>query len=136
MVLVEPAPFQVHLRISDPRLGDQHHHRLRERAAAHHQELERVVDAGRVALVLVHDGEELGDVVAEELRLQAALARAHPVHVALERVDLAVVADVAVGVRERPRRECVRAEARVDHRERADDAGIGQVRVVLSDLIR
>ena len=109
---------------------------MRERAAAHHQELERVVDAGRVALVLVDDGEELGDVVAEELRLQAALARAHPVHVALERVDLAVVADVAVGVRERPRRERVRAEARVDHRQRADDAGIGQVRVILSDLIR
>ena len=45
------------------------------------------------------------------------LARAHPVLVAAERVDLAVVRDAAVRVRALPGRERVRREARVDERE-------------------
>ena len=63
------------------------------------------------------------DQVAGELRL----ARAHPVAVALDGVDLAVVRDEAVRVRQRPRRERVGREARVHQRERAGEARVGQV---------
>jgi hypothetical protein len=38
------------------------------------------------------DGQDLRQVVAEQLATQLALARAHPVDVAAQRVDLAVVA--------------------------------------------
>ena len=135
MVLVEAPAVEVHLRIADPRFGDQHHHRVRQRAAAHHQKLERVVEACRVALVLVHDRKELGDILAEQLRLEAALACPHPVHVALQRVDLAVVTDVAVGVRQRPGRKRIRAETGMDDDQRAGHAGVGQILVVLRHLV-
>ena len=46
------------------------------------------------------------------------LAGAHPVLVALHRVDLAVVGDEAVRVGERPRRERVRREAAVHEQQR------------------
>ncbi len=50
---------------------------------------------------------------------ELGLARAHPVDVAHHGVDLAVVADHAVGVRELPAREGVGGEARVHERHRA-----------------
>ena len=69
------------------------------------------------------------------LRAQQPLAGAHPVDVAGQRVDLAVVRDVAVGVGQRPRRERVRAEALVHERERRLDVGIGQIGKHRLDLI-
>ena len=64
------------------------------------------------------------------------LARAHPVAVALQRVDLAVVGDIAVRVRERPRRERVGREAAVHQRQRRLDALVGQVGEELGELRR
>ena len=58
---------------------------------------------------------------------QQRLAGAHPVDVAAQRVDLAVVRDVAVRVRQRPRRERVGAEALVDERERRLDDRVGEI---------
>ncbi len=66
VVLVEGAPLLVHQRIARPGLGDHHHHGVRERVAALHQEFERVVEAGGVGLALVGDRPELGNVVAVE----------------------------------------------------------------------
>jgi hypothetical protein len=106
---------------------DHHHHRVRERAAGEDEQLERVVEHRRVAAVRVDDREDLLDVVAEELGLEERLAGVHPVDVAAERVDLAVVRDVAVRVRAVPARERVRAEARVDERERRLHRGVLQV---------
>ena len=64
------------------------------------------------------------------------LAGAHPVAVALHRVDLAVVGEVAVRVRERPRRERVGREAAVHQRERRLDALVGEVGEELGELRR
>ena len=64
------------------------------------------------------------DVVAERRRLEQRLARVHPVDVAAQRVDLAVVRDVAVRVRAVPARERVGGEARVHQRDaRSPSAG-------------
>ena len=65
-----------------------------------------------------------------------ALARVHPVDVAAQRVDLAVVRDEAVRVGAIPRRERVGAEALVHQRERAREVGIGQVAVELPGSAR
>ena len=62
-------------------------------------------------------------------------ARAHPVDVAAQRVDLAVVRDVPVRVRERPRRERVRAEPLVHQRERRLEVRIRQIGEHRDDLI-
>ena len=75
------------------------------------------------------------DVVAELRRRHRRLPRRHPVVVAAQRVDLAVVGDHAVGMRERPGRERVGREALVHQRERALEVRIVQVRVIGAELI-
>ena len=47
------------------------------------------------------------------------LARVHPVDVAAQRVDFAVVRDVTIRMRAVPARESVRAEAGMNQRQRA-----------------
>ena len=96
VVFVEGAALLVHQRIARPRFGNHHHHRMRERIAAHGEEFERVVEAGGVGLAFVGDRPQLGDVVAEFRRRHRRLPRRHPVVVAAQRVDLAVVGDHAV----------------------------------------
>ena len=93
VVFVEGAPLLVHQRIAGPRLRNHHHHGVRERVAALHQEFERVVEAGGVGLAFVGDRPELVDVLAEQRRGDGRLPRRHPVHVAAQRVDFAVVRD-------------------------------------------
>ena len=82
------------------------------------------------------NGLELLNVLAEERRGELRLAGVHPVDVAAQGVDLAVVRHVAVGVRAVPTREGVRAETRVDQREGAFHAGIGEVGIEFRDLRR
>ena len=105
-----------------------------QRIAAAHEELERVVEAGGVRLALVGDRPELGDVVAEQFGIDARLPRRHPVDVAAQRVDLAVVGDHAIGMREAPGRERVGREALMHERERGFEARIEQVLVVGTEL--
>ena len=128
VVFVEGAPLLVHERIARPGLRNHHHHGVRERVAALHQEFERVVEAGGVGLAFVGDRPELVDVVAEQRRRHRRLPRRHPVVVAAQRVDLAVVRDHPVGMRERPGREGVGREALVHQRERALEIRVVQVR--------
>ena len=66
VVLVEPAAIEVHLRIRHPRLGNQHHHCMRERSAAHREELDGIVQTGRVALLFVDDRVQLGQIFPEQ----------------------------------------------------------------------
>ena len=63
-------------------------------------------------------------------------ARLHPVDVAAQRVDLAVVRDEPVRMRQRPRRKGVRAEPLVDERERRLHARIVQIGKHPVDLVR
>ena len=135
VILVEVAPRLVHQRVAGPGLRDQHHHRMGERVAAAHQELERVVEAGGVGLAFVGDRPQLGDVGAEQFGIDARLPRRHPVDVAAQRVDLAVVGDHPVGMGEPPGREGVGGETLVDERERRLEARVEQVLVVARQLL-
>ena len=115
-------------------LRDHHHHRVRQRAAGQHEQLEHVVERRRVRAAGAHDRKHLRQVVAEQLGGELRLARAHPVDVAAQRVDLAVVGDHPVRVRELPARERVRREARVHQRQRRLGPRVGQVGVVAEQL--
>ena len=130
VVFVESAALLVHERIARPGFRNHHHHRVRERIAALHQEFERVVEAGGVGLAFVGNRPELLDVVAEMRRGHRRLARRHPVVVAAQRVDLAVVRDHPVGMGQRPGRERVGREALMHQRERAHEIRIVQVRII------
>ncbi len=134
--LVERLDLGRHRLVARPRLRNHHQDRVGQRSAGHHQQLEHVVERRRVAAAFADDRQDLLQIVAEQRRAQQPFARAHPVDVAAQRVDLAVVRDVAVGVGERPRRERVRAEALVHERERRLHVRVGQVGERRRDLIR
>ena len=119
-----------------PGLRDHHHHRVRERAARQRQQLEHVVERRGVRARGPDDREHLLQVVAEQLGGELRLARAHPVDVAAQRVDLAVVGDEAERVGELPARERVRREAGVHERERRLGPLVLQVGVVAQQLRR
>ncbi len=57
-----------------PRLGDEHHHGVGQRVARADQQLDRVIEAGRVAEPLADDRQDLGDVA----RLVAGPRRTGP----------------------------------------------------------
>ncbi len=139
--LVERPALGAHLAVVLPRLGDHHQHRVRQRPAAHVQELEALVEAGRVAALGVEHREEPLDPLAvrrarDQVAGQHRLPGPHPVAVAPDRVDLAVVRHVPVRVGQRPGRERVGGEPGVHERQRRSVPGIGQVRVERLELRR
>ena len=135
VVFVERLEVRVHQVVFLPRLRDQHQHRVRQRPAVDREELERVVERGRVGARLRQDRVHFLQLVAEHVALERAVAGSHPVAVAPQGVDLAVVGQVAVGVGQPPRREGVRAEARVDDGQGALEVGVVQVLVVMAELV-
>ena len=135
VVFVEGAPLFVHQRIAGPGLGHHHHHGVGERVATLHQQFERVVEAGGVGLAFVGDRPQLVDVVAEQRRGHRALPRRHPVDVAAQRVDFAVMRDVAVRMRQRPGREGVGREALMHQRDGALEIRIVQIGIIGAELI-
>ena len=135
MVFVEGAARFVHVGVLLPCLGDHHHHGVGQRIARHHQQLQTVVEGGRIRLAFVDNGVELGQVRSEHCRLHRAFAGAQPVEVSLDRIDFAVVSDHAVRVSERPGGEGIGGKSLVHHGERRHGAAIGQVAVVAAHLV-
>ena len=136
VILVEGAPVLVHQRIAGPGFGDHQHHRVGERVAAHHQQLEAVVERRGVGLAVVDQRPDLVQVGAQHRARDALLARANPVDVAAQGVDLAVVADEAERMREIPRRKRVGREALVHHCQRRHHALVLEVEEIFADLVR
>ena len=138
---VERPPGRFHLRVVLPRLGNHHQHRVRQRPAAQVQQFQAGVEARRVAGRLVQDRQQPVEPAPARVRLdqvggQHRLAGAHPVAVAPDGVDLAVVRDEPERVGQRPGRERVRGEPGVDERQRGAEPGVRQVRVERLQLER
>ncbi len=134
VVFVEGAAVLVHQRVAGPGFRDEHHGGMRQRVAAARQEFERVVEAGGVRLAGIGNRPELLDVGAEQIGGDRGLARRHPVDVAADGVDLAIVADEAVGVGEPPAREGVGREALVHEGERRGEFGVAQIGIIGAQL--
>ncbi len=134
VVLVEGPQVRIHGGIARPRFRDHHQDRVRQRSAGHDEQLEHVVERRGVAAPLADDRQQFAQVVAEQRRLQQALAGLHPVDVAAQRVDLAVVRDEAIRMRERPRGEGVGAEPLVHEGQRGFDVGVVEIREGRLDL--
>ena len=135
VILVEGLRLLAHRLVPAPGLRDHHEHGQGQRPARHHQELEHVVEDRRVAAALDHDGHDLPEVVPQERGVAERLARPHPVDVAAQGVDLAVVGHEPVGVREGPRRERVGGEPLVHQRQRRLHQGIHDVGEHALDLV-
>ena len=134
VVFVERALLRVHVGITGPGFGDKHGHGVGQVAAGHEEQLDGVIEAGGIAATGRDDGEELAQIVAEQGGRQHGLAGVHPVDVAAEGIDFAVVGDVAVGVGELPGGEGVGGEALVDEAEGAHDVWVGQLAVEVDHL--
>ena len=134
VVFVKGPFFGRHGGVAGPGLGDEHGHDVGQAAPGQVEQLNRVVEDGRIAAARGDDGEQLADVGAEQGRGKHGLAGVHPGDVAAQGVDLAVVAKVAEGVGELPGGEGVGGEALVDQAQRAGHLGIRQLPVEIGDL--
>ena len=132
---VERAALRVHLGVVLPRLGDHHQHRVRQRPAAEVEQLEHLVERRGVGRAGAADREDPLQVAVEQVGVEQRLAGAHPVAVAHHGVDLAVVGDEPERVGQRPAREGVGGEPRVDHGQRGGDPLVGQVGVEVVELV-
>ncbi len=132
---VEGPLRRVHLLVVLPGLGDHHQDGVVQRPAAEVQQLEHLVEARRVGGAGRADRERPVD-AGDRRVAEHGLAGAHPVLVALDGVDLAVVGDVAVRVGERPRRERVGGEAAVHQQQGALEALVVEVVEELRQLRR
>ena len=88
------------------------------RAPGAGEQLDAVVEHRGIAAGRLDDRMKLVNVFAEQWRGEQFLARVHPVDVAAQRVDFAVMGDEAIRVRAIPARERVGGEALMHHRQR------------------
>ena len=138
---VEPAPFMVHVGRVLPRGRDDHGDRAADvtsgaaRAAFLREDLDGLIEDGRVGPGIVDRGAE-ERLLRERRESQPALARVHPVRVAGDRVDLAVVTQHPERLRALPRRRGVRGVPLVEHDERRLDVGIEEVGIERGQPVR
>ena len=114
-----------------PCLGNHQQHSLLQRASAHQKKFQRVVEVSRVRAFRLHDRIQLLQILSHQFALQRALPRAHGVHIAAKRVDLAVMTHEPERLRAVPTRESVGRESRVHHGEVRGEIWIGQISKVL-----
>ena len=117
-----------------PGFRDQHHHAVGERVAAGDEQFEGVVDAGRVGLVVRDDRPHFVQVRPDEVGFHRAAAGVHPVDVAADGVDFAVMGEEAVRVGELPGREGVGREALMHQGQGGGGQRVAQVVVEVADL--
>ena len=116
--------------------GDHHHHRVMGGAAAEDHQLERPIEGGGVGDPLVDQRQAVVEVAAEGVGGEHRLPGPHPVDVAADGVDLAVVGDHPQRLGQLPARRRVRREARVDDREGAAQRPVAEVGEELRQLRR
>ena len=128
VVLVEGASRRAHALVVLPRLGNHHQHGVRQRPT-------RITSSSRTLskiAVSLPPSRMIGRIFFRSSPstsdCEQRLARLHPVDVAAQRVDLAVVSDKTVRMGQRPRRECVGAEALVHQGERRLEIRVRQIR--------
>ena len=114
VIFVEGLLGRIHGHVVIPGFRNHHGHRVRHFAAGPPEQFHGVVEFCRVAPACHLDRRQLLDVVSEERRLEHILAGVHPISVALNGVDLAVVADEAERVRQIPGGERIGGKALVD----------------------
>ena len=104
------------------------------RAARAHQHFEHGVECGGIRAARLDDRLDVVAVPAEELRRHLELVVLHPVDVALQRVDLAIVREHAEGLGEPPCGEGVRRIALVEDGEGRDETLVFEIGIEIREL--
>ncbi len=123
-----------HLR-APPDLGHQERLHHRRGAAGAHQHLEHGIERRRIGRARLHDRLDRIREIPEGVGGHLDLVALHPVDVAAQRVDLAVVSEHAERLGETPGGEGVRRIALVIDRERRDEALVAQVGEEIVELL-
>ena len=131
MVVVEVLEFLREVRVGAVGGRHEHRHGVQDAAAAHRKNLQRIVEAGGIGAAGLDDRLEKVDVGSPEIGFQLSLAGMHPIPVATDRVDLAIVGEHAERMGQRPGREGVCAVALVEKRDGRLVVRIRQVGVEL-----
>ena len=118
-----------------PRLRNHHQHGVGQIPARHHQQFQRVVKTGGVTGLRIADRSQFVDVVAVQRGTELRFPGMHPVDVAAQRVDLAIVRQIAIGVRQLPVPQRVRAEPGVHQRESRYHRFVVQVGIKIGQLV-
>ena len=123
---------QVLVRLRDghlarPRRRNQQRLDERQRAPGAHQGLDHGIQRGAVGAARLDDRLDVLVVLAERRRHHSRLVALHPVQVAAQRIDLAIVRERAERLRQLPRRPGVGRVALMEHREAGDEARVLQV---------
>ena len=84
----------------------------------------------------INDRQDFFDIIPERLALEQRLASVHPINITAQRINFAVVRDVAIRMRPLPARKSIRTEARVDDGEGRLHRRIGEVRKIIRQLCR
>ena len=134
MILVESFEVVGHAFMPGPRFGNHHAHGMIEGPAVQRDNFEGFVEHGAVAPARSEHRRELGGIGAEQGALEVRFARTHHVDVAAKRIDFAVVAEIAEGLRQGPGGQGIRAVPLVHERQGCLESLIGQVFVILVDL--
>ena len=124
-----------HGRLVARRIGDQHGVDHGQRAAGPHHDLVHRIEGGRVRTFGLDHRLEVVDGVAERLMRHARLMAGHPVDIAAERVDLAVVGEDAEGLGEVPGGKGVGGIALVIDGEVGNEAVVQKVRIERRQLL-
>ena len=107
VIFIKSAAAFIHQRIAAPCLWHQHHHRMSKRISTRQQQFERIIKAGRIRLTMRNDWPDLVEIRPQQITFHCAAARIHPVHIAANCVDFAIMRDQAERMRQTPAWECV-----------------------------
>ena len=116
MILVEGLQVLADGVLVVKALRHQDSHRLWQTQSAQHQELEYVIEAGRVAHTLLHNGAQVLD-IAQGLTIQYALTGFHPTTVTTNGIYFSVVGQQTERLCQLPLGKGVGREARVYQRQ-------------------
>ena len=129
VVFVEPPHRLVEPVLRFPGCGHQHGQDVGEAAAGYRQQLNDVVQHRAVAAALLDHRLQHPQTVAPDGGAEFRVSRLHPVHVAAQRVDLAVVGKKAEWLGEAPARERVGAVPLMEDGQRRLVDGIGEIAI-------
>ncbi len=101
-----------------------------------HQHFEHRIQRGRVRAARLDDRFDVFARRAEELRGHFDLMVLHPIGVAFQRIDLAVMRQHAEGLRQPPSRECVSRIALMEDRKGRNEPFVLQVGIEVGELFR
>ena len=136
MVFVKGATALIHHGVIFPGLGDHHHHRLADGVARHGQQFQTVVESGGIGLTGKTDRVEFLQIGTQNGGRHHPFSGLHPVVVALDGVDFAVVCHIPVGMGQRPLGKGVGGEALVHQAQGGDAAFVLQIPKIGAHLVR